>query len=231
MNRLRELLTKAKAGDKASRIALIAPVVAFVFALGWFNSGVPPTQVIEPTPSLYAEPSSLAEADNFATTDIFVHVTGAVAKPGVYAAEVGSRVFDIVAMAGGFTKKADQASVNLARLVSDGEQLLVFERASEAKSASTSSNTSVGSMAGTLVSLNRATLSELEELPGLAQLWPNESSIGEARTEVSNHSKTFSKSVVSAINCSPAFRARWRCDSVHLGGRVINRVAGTDIDF
>jgi competence protein ComEA len=167
VNRLRELLTKAKAGDKASRIALIAPVVAFVFALGWFNSGVPPTQVIEPTPSLYAEPSSLAEADNFATTDIFVHVTGAVAKPGVYAAEVGSRVFDIVAMAGGFTKKADQASVNLARLVSDGEQLLVFERASEAKSASTSSNTSVGSMAGTLVSLNRATLSELEQLPGV----------------------------------------------------------------
>ena len=167
MNRLRELLTKAKAGDKASRIALIAPVVAFVFALGWFNSGVPPTQVIEPTPSLYAEPSSLAEAGVSATTDIFVHVTGAVAKPGVYAAEVGSRVFDIVAMAGGFTKKADQASVNLARLVSDGEQLLVFERASEAKSASTSSNTSVGSMAGTLVSLNRATLSELEELPGV----------------------------------------------------------------
>jgi len=167
VNRLRELLTKAKAGDKASRIALIAPVVAFVFALGWFNSGVPPTQVIEPTPSLYAEPSSLAEAGVSATTDIFVHVTGAVAKPGVYAAEVGSRVFDIVAMAGGFTKKADQASVNLARLVSDGEQLLVFERASEAKSASTSSNTSAGSMAGTLVSLNRATLSELEELPGV----------------------------------------------------------------
>ena len=167
MNRLRELLTKAKAGDKASRIALIAPVVAFVFALGWFNSGVPPTQVIEPAPSLYAEPSSLAEADDFATTDIFVHVTGAVAKPGVYAAEVGSRVFDIVAMAGGFTKKADQASVNLARLVSDGEQLLVFERASEAKSASISSNTSASSMAGTLVSLNRASQSELEELPGV----------------------------------------------------------------
>ncbi len=167
MNRLRELLTKAKAGDKASRIALIAPVVAFVFALGWFNSGVPPTQVIEPAPSLYAEPSSLFEVDVSATTEIFVHVTGAVAKPGVYAAEVGSRVFDIVAMAGGFTKKADQASVNLARLVSDGEQLLVFERASEAKSATSTSNTSVGSMAGTLVSLNRATLSELEELPGV----------------------------------------------------------------
>ena len=167
MNRIRELLSKAKAGDKASRIALIAPVVAFVFALGWFNSGVPPTQVVEPTPSLYADSGELNETEVSVSTDIFVHVTGAVAKPGVYATEVGSRVFDIVAMAGGFTKKADQASVNLARLVSDGEQLLVFERAISSNTATATSNAPTGLMAGTLVSLNRATQSELEELPGV----------------------------------------------------------------
>ena len=167
MNRIRELLAKAKSGDKASRVALIAPIVAFVFALGWFNSGVPPTQVVEPTPSLYAEPGELNETEVSVSTDIFVHVTGAVAKPGVYATEVGSRVFDIVAMAGGFSKKADQASVNLARLVSDGEQLLVFERATSSNTATATSNAPIGSMAGTLVSLNRATQSELEELPGV----------------------------------------------------------------
>ena len=167
MNRIRELLAKAKAGDKASRVALIAPIVAFVFALGWFNSGVPPTQVIEPTPSFYADEDPLVDQSELVTTDIFVHVTGAVAKPGVYAAEVGSRVFDIVAMAGGFTKKADQASVNLARLVSDGEQLLVFERASTTNTTTSTSSSSAGSMAGTLISLNRATQSELEELPGV----------------------------------------------------------------
>jgi competence protein ComEA len=167
VNRIRELLSKAKAGDKASRIALIAPVVAFVFALGWFNSGVPPTQVVEPTPSLYAEVETLPESAVSVSTDIFVHVTGAVANPGVYATETGSRVFDIVAMAGGFTKKADQASVNLARLVSDGEQLLVFERAISSNTATATSNAPTGSMAGALVSLNRATQSELEELPGV----------------------------------------------------------------
>ena len=167
MNRIRELLANAKAGDKASRIALIAPVVAFVFALGWFNSGVPPTQVIEPTPSLYAEADVAPETAGSVSTDIFVHVTGAVANPGVYAAEVGSRVFDIVAMAGGFTKKADQASVNLARLVSDGEQLLVFERVSSTNAAPTVSKPSTGSIAGTLISLNRASQGELEELPGV----------------------------------------------------------------
>ena len=167
MNRIRELLAKAKAGDKASRIALIAPIVAFVFALGWFNSGVPPTQVIEPTPSLYAEAESLTQTAGSVSTDIFVHVTGAVANPGVYATEVGSRVFDIVAMAGGFTKKADQASVNLARVVSDGEQLLIFEQVSSTNAAPTTSKTSTGSIAGTLISLNRASQSELEELPGV----------------------------------------------------------------
>jgi competence protein ComEA len=167
VNRFRELLAKAKAGDKTSRIALIAPVVAFVFALGWFNSGVPPTQVIEPTPSLYANPDSLDQTTGSVSTDIFVHVTGAVASPGVYAAETGSRVFDIVAMAGGFTKKADQASVNLARLVSDGEQLLVFELVSSTSASTSSSKTSSGSVKGALVSLNRASQSELEALPGV----------------------------------------------------------------
>lgn len=167
MNRIRELLAKAKAGDKASRVALIAPIVAFVFALGWFNSGVPPTQVIEPTPSLYADEEALVDQPDLVSTDIFVHVTGAVAKPGVYAAETGSRVFDIVAMAGGFTKKADQASVNLARLVSDGEQLLVFERTSATSVAASNAKSSVGSVTSTLVSLNRATQAELEDLPGV----------------------------------------------------------------
>lgn len=167
MNRIRELIAKAKAGDKASRVALIAPIVAFVFALGWFNSGVPPTQVIEPTPSLYADEEALVDQPDLVSTDIFVHVTGAVAKPGVYAAETGSRVFDIVAMAGGFTKKADQASVNLARLVSDGEQLLVFERTSATSVAASNAKSSVGSVTSTLVSLNRATQAELENLPGV----------------------------------------------------------------
>jgi competence protein ComEA len=70
-------------------------------------------------------------------------------------------------MAGGFTNKADQASVNLARLVSDGEQLLVFERASSTNTVTSTTKPSSGSLTGTLVSLNRASQSELEELPGV----------------------------------------------------------------
>ncbi len=165
MKRIRELLAKAKAGDTSARLAIAGPVVAFVFALGWFNSGVPPAQVIDPTPSLYADPGLAQPEGAPLVASIFVHVSGAVKHPGVYSSEVGARVFDLVALAGGFTKKADQSSVNLARVVTDGEQLLIFETATTSASGVTKP---AGSPVGNaLISLNRASVSELEELPGV----------------------------------------------------------------
>lgn len=60
-----------------------------------------------------------------APASVFVHVSGAVAAPGLYVLDQGARVVDAVAAAGGFAAEADHAAVNLARPVSDGEQLHV----------------------------------------------------------------------------------------------------------
>ncbi|KIU02494.1 competence protein ComEA [Frigoribacterium sp. MEB024] len=54
-----------------------------------------------------------------------MHVHGRVAAPGLYELPQGARVVDVVAAAGGFTAEADQAAVNLARVLVDGEQLRV----------------------------------------------------------------------------------------------------------
>lgn len=59
------------------------------------------------------------------TTGIFVHVLGAVAEPGLYQLREGDRVVDAIASAGGFADGADEAQLNLARVLSDGEQLVV----------------------------------------------------------------------------------------------------------
>ena len=59
------------------------------------------------------------------TQGILVHVLGAVAAPGLYELQEGDRVVDAIALAGGLADGADPAGVNLARLVSDGEQLVV----------------------------------------------------------------------------------------------------------
>jgi competence protein ComEA len=56
---------------------------------------------------------------------IYVHVSGAVAEPGLYRLTAGARLFDAVAAAGGLTDAADAAAVNLARAVDDGEQVHV----------------------------------------------------------------------------------------------------------
>jgi competence protein ComEA len=93
------------------------------------------------------------------TPTIYVHVAGAVKSPGIYQLDSGSRVYDAVLAAGGFTAKANQASVNMARALNDGEQLLV--------SSGTSGAVFEGSPASTLISLNQASASELEELPGV----------------------------------------------------------------
>ena len=54
-----------------------------------------------------------------------MHVSGAVAAPGLYVLGEGARVVDAIAAAGGFAPGADEAAVNLARPLSDGEQLHV----------------------------------------------------------------------------------------------------------
>ncbi len=65
------------------------------------------------------------EQDAETAASVFVHVSGSVAAPGLYVLYDGARVVDAVAAAGGFAAGADETAVNLARPVSDGEQLHV----------------------------------------------------------------------------------------------------------
>jgi competence protein ComEA len=94
--------------------------------------------------------------------NFYVHIVGQVRYPGIYSLEVGSRLIDAVVASGGFLAKADQASVNLARPLSDGEQILVLavgQNFTEATGGATSGSR--------LISINRASQSELEGLPGV----------------------------------------------------------------
>lgn len=91
---------------------------------------------------------------------ILVHVLGAVQTPGIYQLSPGARVIDAVAAAGGFTAEADRGTVNLARILTDGEQLAVPEVGESPPEIA-----AAGGGGGALVNVNTATLSELEALP------------------------------------------------------------------
>ena len=74
--------------------------------------------------STTVEPSAAA-VSAAPVSGIFVHILGAVNEPGLYELREGDRAVDAVAAAGGFTKDADQTGLNLARFVTDGEQIIV----------------------------------------------------------------------------------------------------------
>ena len=90
---------------------------------------------------------------------IYVHVAGSVKSPGIYQLDSGTRVYDAVLAAGGFTSKANQSSVNMARALTDGEQLVV-----SSESGGTSFQVAPSS---SQISLNQASSSQLEDLPGV----------------------------------------------------------------
>ena len=110
------------------------------------------------------------------TDDFYVYLTGAVCVPGVYAVPAGSRLYEAVEMAGGFTDETDISACNLAAEVSDGVQYY-FPTYAETEAAggtaayivSSGQNMSGGSSAGAdgRVNINTASRDELMTLPGI----------------------------------------------------------------
>jgi competence protein ComEA len=105
--------------------------------------------------------AGVSSTSEIAKPTIFVHIAGSVKRPGIYQLESGSRVYEAVLAAGGLGAKANQMSVNLARVLTDGEQLLV---ASNAQSMNQQFNVP---STPSLISLNQASASQLEDLPGV----------------------------------------------------------------
>lgn len=99
------------------------------------------------------------------TAVIFVHILGEVRRPGLVRLRDGDRVVDAVAAAGGYTELADRDFLNLARFVSDGEQLVVF---AEGEAPSADGGGASGGQSGASngkVNLNLADGAALETLP------------------------------------------------------------------
>jgi competence protein ComEA len=104
-----------------------------------------------------------ASAQTTVASQVFVHVVGAVRRPGLYRLTDGSRVADALRRAGGTTRKAQLELVNLAARLADGEQVVVPRRGSNA--AVVGSEAPAG-QSGPL-HLNTATLEQLDSLPGV----------------------------------------------------------------
>lgn len=113
------------------------------------------------------EPSQAIDA-SAATVDepqewIYVHLCGEVKVPEVYKVKKGSRLFEVVKEAGGLNAQAAESSVNMARVVQDGEKVYV-PSIEEAKTMAV-----VIGQVGGKISINNADEAMLMTLPGIGE--------------------------------------------------------------
>jgi competence protein ComEA len=142
------------------REAIAAPTV--------LTAGAPLSGLAPTAGAVGADPPSPADAGEApvaapAVASVVVHVVGQVRHPGVVTLPAGSRVGDAVTAVGGVSKKGADDSVNLARVLVDGEQVIVGFGAQVVAGA-------LGlapSQAATLVNLNSADAAAFEQLPGV----------------------------------------------------------------
>lgn len=155
MDWLKQQLISALSGDqKVSKQLLIAlAAIVAVISLVLVAVNRPEAPVGE-----FAI-STGEDSEEFTQQYLFVHIVGEVKAPGMYQLPFGARLVDAVFAAGGLTTDADNASVNLARELSDGEQVVVYKVGEQ--------GTQAGGAQGGLVSINRADDKQLEELPGI----------------------------------------------------------------
>lgn len=101
---------------------------------------------------------------------IYVHVCGEVKHAGVYELPATARVSEAVEAAGGFTKKADAAAVNLARLAVDAEQIVIPKKTdSMAQDTKDMPQDTAAGEALSLVNINTADEDMLMTLNGIGQ--------------------------------------------------------------
>jgi competence protein ComEA len=97
-----------------------------------------------------------------AEPEIYVDVTGAVNRPGVYSLTGRSRVIDAIKAAGDSAPGADLSTINLARVLNDGEQIYVDSTVVNSSGQRVSKKVASGP-----ININRATLSQLDSLDGI----------------------------------------------------------------
>jgi competence protein ComEA len=158
----------------------VAGLVAALLLVGWTwlnrptvepvsdGTGVPSTEQPAGQPTAAPPTPPVGEVADTSTT-VVVSVVGLVARPGLVTLPSGARVAEAVEAAGGLLPEADPASVNLAAVVTDGQQVAVGVPAApgSAPPGPGSAPPGQGAAPGGPLDLNTAGVAELDTLPGI----------------------------------------------------------------
>lgn len=148
------------------RVLALAGVLAALLAgvyLWWSRPKPRPA----PPPVLRPAAVSTAATPTPSATTLMVDVAGKVRRPGVVALPAGARVIDAIKQAGGVRPGAKTGTLNLARRVVDGEQILVGITATPTAAAPLGAPPGTPGAPAEPLDLNSATAAQLDQLPGV----------------------------------------------------------------
>jgi len=139
------------------------------------SSSLPPSPLVEipgpigPSGTVPQTPGAVAQSPASGEAEIIVDIAGKVDRPGIATLPAGSRVADALRAAGGARGGVDLTALNLARVLVDGEQILVGIRAPSGVAAPAASApvTAPSGSTGQLVNINTADEAGLDTLPGV----------------------------------------------------------------
>jgi competence protein ComEA len=167
----------------AQQVTLLALAVAAVVALAawWVIRAAPHSEQVQLAqervlPPLSASASAAASdapeppiaqpsASSASAGSVVVDVAGKVRRPGIVELPTGSRVVDALRAAGGARQGVDTSSLNLARVLVDGEQIVIGVDVPAVPPTSASSGSEASAI--TPVDINTASLEQLDTLPGI----------------------------------------------------------------
>lgn len=177
LNKLRDsaedLINDKKALVKILTVVMILLLAAILRIHGANKADIKIENVSESETTQTEEQDDADDTDESAagiSQVIFVDIGGAVNKPGVYQVASGTRLFQVIEMAGGLTDDADTNSVNQASFVEDGSKVIIPSKGDPQASTQTQESNVVTSgvtPADALININIASKEELTTLNGI----------------------------------------------------------------
>ena len=165
---LKELFSVHKDKIKAAALPVVIGLAVIFF---WFYGAGEEPELKDSAVQPDEELSETAEQspDGGETGEIFVDIDGAVNKPGVYKVSEGTRLFQVIELAGGLTDGASTQSLNRAEAVYDGQKITVYSSDTEGYSQDDTGGgvPAEKGITGGKVNINTADSVTLQTIPGI----------------------------------------------------------------
>lgn len=155
IEKLKYYLAANKKNKKVLYLAVIVVATFTAFSFLYDNGDDIVVDVSQDNDSVVTE-----EATDKSNDKLFIDISGQVNNPGVYEVDSGSRLFQVIEMAGGLTKKAYIDSINQAEAVTDGQKIII-------PSIDSKDNDATKSEESNLININTADASSLQSIKGI----------------------------------------------------------------